>query len=234
MEIDTWALIDACFTHKVHLREDAITAFNLVRIKKAGLSCVDVIDTHSSESTSGCDLELYVQTSKGWLGHAIQAKRVSLPGGKYMSLAHKVGAKLQKDLLKAHALKHNLVPLYAFYNFWDSAPGSSTVTATTEQWGCSITPLSIVETALKTPGTRNYDWIHKRKETKPWRYLVCDSDYLDPSKLSPENWPAKSECFRRELPAWIQARRYGRHPSIKSDLAMPEGRPRFVVLVGSG
>jgi len=80
----------------------------------------------SDESANGADLELWFWERGGGLavGWLVQAKRLSPPetaasAPKFKSIRHKVGGKLQSDLLIEAAAKVNgLMPLYWLYS-WD-------------------------------------------------------------------------------------------------------------------
>jgi len=69
-----------------------------------------------SEQTNGNDLELFVETSNGYILYPCQAKIIG-KRDKYHHLRYKSGANYQIDLLLKYAQKHSGVAGYLFYNY---------------------------------------------------------------------------------------------------------------------
>lgn len=69
-----------------------------------------------SEKQNGNDLEVFIETSKGYLLTAFQAKILSKKG-KYPNISHKVGDAYQIDLLVDYAKRRGGQACYLFYNY---------------------------------------------------------------------------------------------------------------------
>jgi hypothetical protein len=70
------------------------------------------------EASNGNDLEIYIETTKGFLMMVCQAKIID-KANKYAGLNHKVGSEYQIDLLIKYGRKMGAMPFYLFYNYVD-------------------------------------------------------------------------------------------------------------------
>ncbi len=151
----TWRSIERFSRNRIHLGEDAITSINLDALAMAAPSCVLYEDTRVTESTKGCDFELWIGSdSEGWRRYAVQAKKID-SSGRYASLGHKVGGTPQIDILEKYATANRALPIYCFYNN-SQKPFSWNCPLPTqrEQLGCSVAPSQVVRDALSRRGGR--------------------------------------------------------------------------------
>jgi hypothetical protein len=200
----TWRSIERFSRQKIHLGEDAITSNNLDALASIGPSCVFVEDTRSTESTKGCDFELWIGSDAlSWKRYAVQAKKIQPSTSKYGQLNHKVGVRgiLQIDILDQYAKANRALPIYCFYNYsmneylWNCG-----LPCNVEQLGCSVTPSSTVRATLTERGTKNFTHIHGQKSTYPWRCLTRCPKFITPTGDQVNNWPSPETYTYLTLP----------------------------------
>ena len=172
-----WKNVGLYHRYGVSYGEDAITSALLVAIAEASPRNLLLKDTRPSESTKGCDFDLWIGGHRlGWYRYAVQAKKISVSTEYYRALNHMVGsAKVpQIDILDRYASRNAATPLYCFYNFVDRPIGREwhcPLPKDEEQLGCTVTPSSVVRAALSTKGRRNFSAIHDDYRTVPFRCL---------------------------------------------------------------
>jgi hypothetical protein len=71
-----------------------------------------------AEKQNGNDLEVFIETRKGYLLIALQAKTLSKKG-KYPNISHKADGSYQIDLLIGYAKRKGGQACYLFYNYFD-------------------------------------------------------------------------------------------------------------------
>lgn len=134
-----------------------------------------------AEAKSGTDFELWLGTDQlGWYRYAIQAKKLDLRTERYLSLTQKNSNGLQINLLERFAHANRATPLYCLYNYTDKVEESQhwhccnaySNSIDERELGCSVTPSSIIRKAIAIHGAKNFNFIHRMKETLPWRCLV--------------------------------------------------------------
>lgn len=203
LALATWDILGNAYHNRIAYSEDAITSSNLLILKNERYRQLVVDDTRVDESNKGCDFEFWVGSDIstrgfGWHRYAIQAKKLSVSNDRYNSLAHKVGGRLQIDILADYAQANNAIPLYCLFNHslcHQSIRPACCMIRNIKELGCSITPLSTVRVSLNTRGARTFNWFHSRPETLPWSCLLrCP-------KLS-SYWPASSTGFDFEKTAY--------------------------------
>lgn len=167
------------------LSETSITDDILLELAMLNSPNIDLYKTPQNEECNrGTDWEFWIGRDERWIRYAIQAKKIDLKTGKYTQLRHKVGGKLQLDILKDYATKNKSVPLYCFYNYRDTVDRIRRChhccypygyIDKPSQFGITITPLRIIEGLMDRPQAKNrtFDWIHQQRETHPWSCLVC-------------------------------------------------------------
>jgi hypothetical protein len=177
----TWLTLDNAHRREIAFGEDAVTSVNLLALASLTGRAVVVEDTRADEHHTGCDFELWVRIHKWqWMGYAVQAKKVSARTGRCEKLAHRVNGQRQIGILRRYSKERGLAPLYCFFS------GVRPVTRwncqlpqADDQLGCMVTPLRVVENALKIRGARSFAWLHRQPESVPWRCLVtCMSSHL--------------------------------------------------------
>lgn len=217
-------MIDRCHVNKIHLGEDTITTFILDSIVSVRSSSFVVEDTRADESTKGCDFELWIGCDlHGWIRYAVQAKKITPSSGRYESIKHfvKSAKKLQIDILDLYSQTNRAFPIYCFYNI--TIPPSSLMkpwsktykwnccdTENEYQFGCSVTPLSVVRDAFnrKRNFPKDFKSFHSHPETLPWACLVkckglCNSDKTLLSQNSSKNfpeWDGVTDHIHKKLP----------------------------------
>lgn len=207
----TWRSIERFSRNRIHLGEDAITSNNLDTLASAAPSCIFFEDTRATESTKGCDFELWIGSDAlGWRRYAVQAKKIQISSSRYSALNHHVSGVPQIDILDAYAKANRAAPIYCFYNH-STQPHkwNCPLPKQVEQLGCSVTPSSVVRAALAKRGARNFSHIHKQPATLPWRCLVRCPDLLSGRGLGHSSWPAPDSFSHRELPTVLQRIRQG-------------------------
>lgn len=176
---DIWGNIDLSNNLKTKFGEETISDILLLELAKLRNYNLRIIQTpKDKEKFKGTDWELFIGSqSYGWIRFAIQAKKAHPKSkkGDYNCLKHSVGTEEQIDILKRFSKANNAVPLYCFYNHYPKANES-------DHWHCkkkfeqkllgwTITSIKNVETAINTHGCRNFEFIHKQKETLPTKCL---------------------------------------------------------------
>jgi hypothetical protein len=68
----------------------------------------------ADETANGNDLEIAVETGRGYVLLAAQAK-MQFKDGRYPAISHRVGDRYQADLLLSYALKVQGWPIYILY-----------------------------------------------------------------------------------------------------------------------
>lgn len=196
--------------HRLHVSqgETAITDHLLLEIARFGSPFIQVAKTPLDvEGSQGTDWEWWIgATGLGWLRYAIQAKRVNWASGRYDQLGHTVGGEHQWEILDRYATGNRAIPMYCFYNhverrsfaeYWHCHRPEEPA-----QLGCSVTPLWVVDEALKSRGCRNFNWIHQCDATLPWRCLVRCPPFL--SHIKTKGWadgvPPEVEAYFRLRP----------------------------------
>jgi hypothetical protein len=158
--------------------EETITDFNLLEIKRSRISTIRVVKlSKDEEAINGIDWEWWIgSAAQGWLRYAVQAKKIHLASQRYDGLGHKANGIPQWKLLEAYSGKNSAIPLYCFYNYSKNVDPNRHWQCgfpyEAKQFGCTVTPLSVVKQAMKTRGRRNFEFIHTKHDTIPWRCLL--------------------------------------------------------------
>ena len=174
----TWDRIKDGDELDVSQGEETITDINLLEIMRSGISTIRVVKlSQDEEAIKGIDWEWWVgSAAQGWLRYAVQAKKIHLASQRYNSLGHKVKGIPQIDLLEVYARRVSAIPLYCFYNYSKNADPhrhwQCCFQYEEKQFGCTVTPSSIVRQAMNTRGCRNFEFIHTKHDTIPWRCLL--------------------------------------------------------------
>jgi hypothetical protein len=210
----TWRSIERFSRNRIHLGEDAITSINLDALAVAQPSCILWEDTRATESTKGCDFELWIGSSgTDWKRYAVQAKKIHFPSGRYASLVHDVGGVAQIDILDRYANANRALPVYCFYNN-STKPFSwnCPLPKQTEQLGCSVAPSSVVRKAIVKWGGKNFQSIHANDSTIPWRCLVRCPAFIGATATGHTGWPPLDQVSYGQLPSALQ--RMQKHVSL--------------------
>jgi len=232
----TWELLRNASVSGIQLREDAITAFNLLALATAkDASLIEIEDMSRTEATTGCDFEMWLQRKdRKWLRLAVQAKKVDPKSGNYKQIRHKVGQALQIDILEDYASANNALASYCLYNYSSSAISTRCVGTTDQsQLGCTIVNSRQVRTALSRRGDSNFTNMHTKFGAVPWRCLLtCFSIRLPSASY---DGIELSRFLYDKLPGAFEARRQDRLSVVSADniTVFASGRtPERVIILG--
>jgi hypothetical protein len=115
-----WRKLEDAHTYQSKIGEESITDFFILALKKVQKGNNYEVNsfTRHQESKNGADWEIWLTgNSRKWLGLRVQAKVISLDGTEFKQLHYKNG--IQTTKLIDDALKHNAIPLYCLYSYWD-------------------------------------------------------------------------------------------------------------------
>ena len=187
----TWKTIDRASGRRILFGEDAITSINLLTLNNARSTIFAIEDTRISESTKGCDFELWIGSdSTAWRRYAAQAKKIQPSTNTYAQLKHMVGGTLQIDILETYSKANNAVPIYCLYSHSvQTGDWSCCLPNDQEQLGCSVTPASVIRKAIETRGGRSFIEIQSNSQTLPWRCLVRCASAGSHSCSRTDLWP---------------------------------------------
>jgi hypothetical protein len=192
---DVWNRLDASKKLGINQGEETLTDNLLLYLASQKLSNIKIIQTPKNEEKhKGTDWEWWIGNRKqGYLRYAVQAKKLNLKSGIYASLNHTVGkgsnARPQYEILEAYAKANKAIPIYAFYNHLESSefPKSWNCPLPLDipKFGCTVTPLKNVKTAISKRGFRSFEKIHAFPETVPLRCLgVCPNIAFSNKKVN--------------------------------------------------
>ena len=176
----TWNRLREASEIKIHLGEESLTDFNLLKIRL--LHNREVFTSTFSklaESREGADWEWWFldKALNRALGFRVQAKVIGMSGTfDHLYYANKKG--LQVETLCERALKSKTIPIYCLYSFFENTLSiNPTITksglVSLEDYGCSI-----------MDAFRVLDYARKHKPNKisdlfldmiPWHLLFCSS-----------------------------------------------------------
>lgn len=137
--------------------------------------------SQASEPHEGTDWEWWIGSrGGGWTRYAVQAKRINVESNIYDKLGHYVGRKRQAQVLAEYASRSKAVALYCFYNYVEEYSEEKHwhchLDFRDSQFGCTIVPVSVVQSAVKTRGSRTFQRIHQHSDAVPWRCLFCSGN----------------------------------------------------------
>ena len=177
---DTWENLREAKSLSVRFGEETITDTLLLELRRKGFKVFKQTSLHD-EAKYGTDFECWVgSNSTGWVGYAIQAKKLGFRTGIYQNLGHVVKGpgRSQIDILKAYAKKRGLVARYCLYSHSPSVSNAFLSCCSRSfpeaELGCTITPPWTVERAIATHGGKGFPSLQCHSVTVPWKCLaVC-------------------------------------------------------------
>lgn len=161
----------------IPLREDTVSEVNLQGIYLSHRDRVSVRRfSPREESHAGADWEWWFHVGGRGFGLRVQAKRASRDNS--YPLRHKVGGRLQNDLLIEDAVTAGCLPMYVLYNHDERLPqmpsaGCAHSLDTPQLRGCSIVSGLTVRKALADEARPH---VYTRKHSIPWNEIVCGAD----------------------------------------------------------
>lgn len=207
---------------QVRFGEETITDLMMLDLYLQG-STVALFEQTSrpDESVWGTDFELWLGSDQlGWFRFAIQAKKLDLRTDRYSSLTQGNTHGMQIDLLERYAQRNRAAPLYCLYNYTDRANEVKhwhccNASPNLKELGCTVTPLSNIREAVSRWGAKNFQSIHCKRNTLPWRCLVScpkvwlslltmssEANLAQPSELSPLFEPMS--CYHPTMPLLLR------------------------------
>ena len=205
----------------VRFGEETITDLIMMDLYIRGATLVHFTQTAKpDEAMWGTDFELWLgSVALGWFRFAIQAKKLTLTNDRYSSLSQSNSNGDQIDLLEQFGRLNQAATLYCLYNFTEYAAEQQHYhcgdgQGELQELGCTVTPSSNIRMAIRTWGAKNFNTIHSKENTLPWRCLVScplvqqslmamaagitDAPVFDAFSLFDPR-----SCYHRELPVAI-------------------------------
>ena len=174
---DTWENLRDAKPLSVRFGEETITDTLMLELRRKGFTVFKQTSLRD-EAKYGTDFECWLGSdSMGWVGYAIQAKKLDFGTGTYRNLGHVVKGpnKRQIDILKAYAKQRGMTARYCLYshtlNVHSSFLACCSRSFPEEELGCTITPLWTIERAIKTQGGKGFHSLQQHRRTVPWRCL---------------------------------------------------------------
>ncbi len=174
---NTWIDQRDAHASNLGLGEESITDYNLLHLKRSHPTEVFIRKyKRHEEADTGADWIWWFGAHDGWFGMRVQAKRLDFSSLTYDGIKKTVKKwnKLQIDILIDQAKADHLVPIYCFYNSWDSSQYQP-------QWNCKTFPTQVEDLGCTVANAHNVKAVLKSK-TKlavidpiswPWMCLVC-------------------------------------------------------------
>lgn len=141
----TWSRLAFAYHHhrRLRLHETTITQMLVFDFWCSARSTKLPIEIYESrdEKSNGDDLEIVLETAKGYLLMPCQAKAIQT-GNQYSSIPHEVRGKQQIDLLLDYARKVKGYPVYMFYNYCSNNTVNRIIEGISgidiDEYGCSM------------------------------------------------------------------------------------------------
>ena len=177
---DTWENLREAKPLSVRFGEETITDTLMLELRRKGFTVFKQTSLRD-EAKFGTDFECWVGSdSMGWIGYAIQAKKLDFGTGTYRNLGHVVKGpqKRQLDILTTYAMKRGLTARYCLYSHSMSVNACFLACCSRsfpeEELGCTITHPRAVERAIATPRGKRFHSLQHHRDTVPWRCLaIC-------------------------------------------------------------
>jgi len=175
---DAWHRIHDGHQLGVTQGEESLSDHLLLQLRRINPAGITVLKTPKNiERHKGTDWEWWIGSpQRGWIRYAVQAKKLNLRTGRYDDLAHRIGRRLQVDILRRYAAVNHAVALYCLYNYTDASDLAPfwrcPLPCQDSQLGCTVTPAEEVRRAIGKRGCRTFTYFHQRRRTVPWRCLV--------------------------------------------------------------
>ena len=196
---DTWENLREANLLAVRFGEETITDTLMLALRRKGFLTFKQTSLRD-EPAFGTDFECWVGADgTGWIGYAIQAKKLDFRKGTYRGFGHRVHStgKRQIEILKDYAKGRRLTPRYCLYSYRPSVTSKLLCCCSRSfgeaELGCTLTPLATIEKALASSGHKDFYSLQSDKRTVPWRCLaICPklteslrSNHVRPDALSP-------------------------------------------------
>jgi hypothetical protein len=189
----TWLRLAFAYHHhrRLRLHETTITQMLVFDFWCAARGTKLPIEIYESrdEKSNGNDLEIVLETAKGYLLMPCQAKAIQT-GNKYSSIPHEVRGKQQIDLLLNYAKKIKGYPVYMFYNYCSDNTVNRIIQGISgvdiDEYGCSMISADYLKQHyyVSTDKERKHGWeiptfkdLHIN-EGVPFHNFICSTDSM--------------------------------------------------------
>jgi hypothetical protein len=224
----TWHYLRDGQRSRIELGEETITDINLLEIQIRHPNQVRTAKFNRiiEGRVTGADWEWWLGSRSGWLGLRVQAKKLNSHSLQYDSLDHSTTNGRQVDLLIRDANRNRLVPMYCFYNYWDTSRIQSqwrcgTFAPSIELQGCTISSASTVKGLIDANDKSLQSVL---KNALPWNCLICCRGHSHPkadlveraSGVLRGTWGLNEEQIRilKEPPSYVSAVLYNEFSNI--------------------
>ena len=161
------------------ISEDSVTDMLLLEMSRRTKLLVWKRYTRQEEhNTSGADWLWWFVSGNGRRGFPIlvQAKRLHI-GNRYKYLRYQRRSRTdQTNTLLRYAKQNQWLPLFNFYNYWDSnfpAWSGGPDASLSPLWGCATASAETVKQLLLRHGSDGNKIAHVGSKSFPWMNLVC-------------------------------------------------------------
>ena len=165
--------------NSVRLGETTITDLAMLDLCRQGLTRSIFLQTpQRMERFWGTDFEWWLGSRRtGWFRLAVQAKKLDMKQGRYVSFAHKSNGVPQINTLEKYASQNRATALYCLYNYSGGVDGRRhwhccQRTFRAEELGCSLVRPSRVRQAIRRVGKRTFGFIHLSSNALPWQCMA--------------------------------------------------------------
>ena len=181
LAVDTWENLREAKILSVRFGEETVTDILMLELRRQGFKTFKQTRLHD-EAKYGTDFECWVGSDNfGWVGYAVQAKKLDFRTGTYRGLSHIVKGVNQRqiDILTAYANARGLTPRYCLYSHSSPVdPGflrcCSRSSFGESELGCTMTSPSEIKRAIATRGGKGFSAFQEHETTVPWRCLaIC-------------------------------------------------------------
>lgn len=163
--VNTWERIEFVRTrNRLKIFETTVTQNLLFEITKLSEAIRLPIKMYESvsERTNGNDLEILLQTKKGYILFPCQAK-IIYPHDRYQQLAHVVGGREQINLLIEYAKDKGGIPMYLFYSYCSNQKWhkevQNLIPFDIRYYGCSLVNAETIKSKFCEPDKANNEYI---------------------------------------------------------------------------
>lgn len=202
--IETWNLMFAGEIAGISISETTLTELNLLEIKRRHPTKVYIqkFSQQDEGKRTGADWEWWIGSNSQWLGIRVQAKRLKDKNAdSYSSFNHSNTHGKQVEMLLDNARKHQLYPMYCFYNsgYIKSFPSRWNCGAFAQQenlLGCSIADAFKVKSLLNQQDKKSFS-NNLSSISYPWHCIVCCPGFR--SLNYPDSLPGRAASFLQRI-----------------------------------
>lgn len=181
----TWNRMKKAYKYRMVLSEETITELNLLFLRhNCPKQIITLQPSKIVEGREGADWEMVIISGKHTLPLLVQAKKLSPANLQYPQLSHPIkkgpyAGKHQVDLLISTSQNKwpgwKCVPLYVFYNYWETRSVPANWFRHVRPWGTSSYGCGIAHALdIRNLILSNKNSLREVSQYMvPWTYLVC-------------------------------------------------------------